>query len=208
MGLKDRIFPKGVSFYQRLSDQAAKTLKGIEALVVFVENPAKENAKRVRDIEREADELRRVLVEDLHQTYITPMDREDIYALVNKMDSILDMTESAAARMHLYKVKHPCVEILDQIRVLNQAVAKIKKIVHAMRNMKNAEMILKACVEINTLENEGDAVLRTAVANLFERESDALEVIKKKEILERLEEAIDACEDVSNIVEGIVLKNA
>jgi hypothetical protein len=84
----------------------------------------------------------------------------------------------------------------------------VKLIVHAMRDMKNSKMIIDACVEINTLENEGDIVLRSAMVDLFEHEKDAIELIKWKEIFERLEEAIDVCEDVSNIVEGIVLKHA
>ncbi len=205
-----RLIPREEKFFDYFEELADKIEEGGNLFLEILEDYENSRNKiaKMKVIEHEADHITHKTYEKMHKTFLTPIDREDIYALVNKMDSILDMTESAAARMHLYKVKHPCVEILDQIRVLNQAVAKIKKIVHAMRNMKNAEMILKACVEINTLENEGDAVLRTAVANLFERESDALEVIKKKEILERLEEAIDACEDVSNIVEGIVLKNA
>jgi hypothetical protein len=110
--------------------------------------------------------------------------------------------------MHLYKVKHPSKVIVEQAKILNQAINKVKLIVHAMRDMKNSKMIIDACVEINTLENEGDIVLRSAMVDLFEHEKDAIELIKWKEIFERLEEAIDVCEDVSNIVEGIVLKHA
>ena len=205
-----RLFPREEKFFDYFEELAAKIEEGGNLFLEILEDYENSRNKiaKMKVIEHEADHITHKTYEKLHKTFLTPLDREDIYALINKMDSIIDMTESAAARMHLYKVRHPCVEILDQIRILNQAVAKIKNVVHGMRDMKNAEMILKACVEINTLENEGDAVLRSAVANLFERESDPLEVIKKKEILERLEEAIDACEDVSNIVEGIVLKNA
>jgi hypothetical protein len=90
--------------------------------------------------------------------------------------------------------------------ILNKAIKKVKYIVYAMRNMKNAKMILDTCVEIHTLENEGDIVMRTTISRLFECEKDPIELIKWKEIFERIEESIDICEDVSNIVEGIVLK--
>jgi predicted phosphate transport protein (TIGR00153 family) len=144
----------------------------------------------------------------MHKTFLTPIDREDIYALVNKMDSIMDVIEATAVRVHLYKVKKPADEIIKQAQILSDAIKKVKSIVHAMRNMKNSEMILADCVEINTLENAGDIVLRTIMANLFENEKDAIELIKWKDIFQLLEEAIDVCEDVSNIVEGIVLKHA
>jgi uncharacterized protein Yka (UPF0111/DUF47 family) len=144
----------------------------------------------------------------MHKTFLTPLDREDIYALVNKMDSILDMIEASAVRMSLYHIKNPAPEVLHQARILNEAIVKVKMIVKALRDMKNSSKILDACVEINTLENEGDMILRTTMAKIFEQEKDPIELIKWKEIFERFEEAMDVCEDVSNIVEGIVLKNA
>ena len=143
----------------------------------------------------------------MHKTFLTPLDREDIHALVNKMDSILDMIEASAVRMYLYKVKTPAEELFVLMRILTEAISKVKMVVHALRDKKNSKMILEACVEINTLENEGDYVLRTAMARLFEREKDPIELIKWKEIFERIEESIDVCEDVSNIIEGIVLKH-
>jgi uncharacterized protein len=109
--------------------------------------------------------------------------------------------------LYLYKVKKPANEVREQAMILNNAIALVKKIVHALRNKKNSDMIIKACVEINTLENEGDYILRQAMARLFQTEKDAVELIKVKEIFERVEEGIDTCEDVSNVVEGIVLKH-
>jgi hypothetical protein len=109
--------------------------------------------------------------------------------------------------MQLYKIKKPAEEIKEQARILNEAIGKVKKIVHALRDKKKFKEILEDCVEINTLENEGDIVLRMTMARLFEREKDPFELIKWKEIFERIEESIDVCEDVSNIIEGIVLKH-
>jgi len=163
---------------------------------------------KLKELEHEADVITHRTYEKMHKTFLTPLDREDIYALVNKMDSILDMIEATAVRIYLYKVKKPDDEIIKQAKILVEAVAKIKIVVHALRDMKNAKMILDACVEINTLENAGDVVLRTIMADLFKKEKDAIELIKWKEIFERIEESLDVCEDVSNIVEGIVLKHA
>ena len=163
---------------------------------------------RLKELEHEADSITHRTYERMHKTFLTPIDREDIYALVNKMDSIMDVIEATAIRIHMYKVKKPDDEIIKQAEILFQAIKKVKGIVHGLRNMKNSQMILDGCVEIHTLENAGDVVLRTIITDLFIKEKDAIELIKWKEIFERIEEAIDVCENVSNIVEGIVLKHA
>jgi predicted phosphate transport protein (TIGR00153 family) len=205
-----RFFPKEEKFYDLFEELISKIEEGGNMFLEMVETyeyPPQKIAK-LKELEHEADVITHRTYEKMHKTFLTPLDREDIYALVNKMDSIMDMTEAAAARMHLYKVKKPTKVIIDQSKILILAIEKVKLIVHAMRDMKNSKMIMEACVEINTLENEGDIVLRSAMVDLFEHEKDAVELIKWKEIFERIEEAIDVCEDVSNIVEGIVLKHA
>jgi predicted phosphate transport protein (TIGR00153 family) len=162
---------------------------------------------RLKEIEREADVIAYGIYQKLHKTFITPMDREDIYALANKLDTILDLIESSATRMSLFKMKGPNPDIKDLALILNKSIGLVKKVIYAMRQRKkNVRMIQDTCIEINTLENEGDYVLRQATAHLFEREDDAIELVKWKEILERIEEATDMCEDVSNIIEGMILK--
>ena len=204
-----RLIPKDEKFFNYFEELGDKIEEGAKFFLEILEDYSHSQAKiaKLKEIEHEADIITHKTYEKMHKTFLTPLDREDIYALVNKMDSILDMMESAAARMSLYKIKRPVAEIAQQVRIINIAVAKIKTMVHGLRDMKNAQMILKGCVELNTLENEGDAVLRTAMANLFESEKDPFELIKLKEVLERIEESIDVCEDVSNITEGIVLKH-
>jgi uncharacterized protein len=204
-----RFIPKEEKFFVHFEDLAVKIEEGGELFLEILNNYEHSESKvsTLKGIEHEADTITHLIYEKMHKTFLTPFDREDIYALANKMDSVLDMIEASAVRMYLYKVKKPGDEIKELARVLNSAISKIKKIVHQLRDKKNSKMILEACVEINTLENEGDYILRQAVARLFEKETDAKELIKLKEIFERLEEAIDDCEDVSNIVEGIVLKN-
>jgi len=205
-----RMIPKEEKFFDLFFELAIKIEEAGELFLDMVEHYEYSEPKiaKLKELEQEADVITHRTYEKMHKTFLTPIDREDIYALVNKMDSILDMIEASAARMSLYKVKVPAKEIIDQAKILNKAIKKVKYIVHAMKNMKNAKMILDACVEINTLENEGDIVMRMTMTRLFEQEKDPIELIKWKEIFERIEEAIDVCEDVANVVEGIVLKYA
>jgi predicted phosphate transport protein (TIGR00153 family) len=205
-----RLFPKQENFFDYFEELANKIEEGGRLFLEMTENHDYSESKvaRLKEIEHEADIITHRTYEKMHTTFLTPIDREDIYALVNKMDSIMDVIEATAIRIHLYKVKKIDDQIIKQAKILNEAITKVKSIVHAMRNMKNSKMILDGCVEINTLENAGDVVLRTIMANLFENEKDAIELVKWKDIFQLLEEAIDDCEDVSNIVEGIVLKHA
>jgi predicted phosphate transport protein (TIGR00153 family) len=204
-----RFIPREEKFFDLFEELAAKIEEGVKFFLAMVEKYeySDENIARLKKIEHEADIITHNTYEKMHKTFLTPLDREDIYALVNKMDSVIDMIEASAMRLNLYKVKQPSEAIISLARILDKAVQKIKIIVHGMRDMKNAQMILDACVEVNTLENDGDVVLRTTIAALFDKEKDVFELIKWKEIYERLEEAIDVCEDVSNIAEGIVLKH-
>ena len=204
-----RLIPKEEKFFDLFEELAAKIEEGAKFFLEMAEkyDYSEQNIARLKDIEHEADIITHTTYAKMHKTFLTPLDREDIYDLVNKMDSVIDMIEASAMRMNLYKVKSPSAAVIEMAKILDKAVNKIKIIVHAMRDMKNARMILDACVEINTLENDGDMVLRTTMVQLFECEKDVFELIKWKEIFERLEEAIDVCEDVSNIAEGIVLKH-
>lgn len=204
-----RLIPREEKFYDLFEELADKIDEGGRLFLEMLRDydSFEMQLVKLKQIEHEADDITHRTYEKMHTTFLTPIDREDIYALVNKMDSILDMTEASAIRMSLYKVKAPKEELLQQAEILVQATAKVKAIVRGLRDMKNAKRILEGCVEINTLENAGDQILRTTMARLFECEKDPFELIKWKEIFERFEEALDVCEDVSNIVEGIVLKN-
>jgi uncharacterized protein Yka (UPF0111/DUF47 family) len=122
------------------------------------------------------------------------------------MDSVLDEIEGAAVRMYLYRMKAPTEELLRLTEILSEAVAKIRRIVFSVRKKQDAGLILQLCAEINSLENQADQIYRGAMVRLFEEEKDAIELIKIKDILGRIDTAIDNCEDVSNVIEGIVLK--
>jgi predicted phosphate transport protein (TIGR00153 family) len=165
-----RLFPKTENFFDYFEELADKIEEGGQLFLEMTQTRDFSDVRvaKLKEIEHEADGITHKTYEKMHKTFLTPIDREDIYALVNKMDSIMDVIEATAIRIHLYKVKKPADEIIKQAQILNDAIKKVKSIVHAMRNMKNSEMILNHCVEINTLENAGDVVLRTIMANLFE----------------------------------------
>lgn len=204
-----RFIPREEKFFDLFEELAAKIEAGGMLFLELAESGvySEPQVARLKEIEHEADIITHRTYEKMHTTFLTPLDREDIYCLVNKMDSIIDMAEAAAARLVLYRVKKPAEALIEQAKILCESIGKVKTIIHALRDMKNASLILQTSVEINTLENAGDVILRTTMAHLFENEQDVRELVKWKEIHERIEEAIDVCEDVSNIVEGIVLKN-
>ena len=205
-----RLLPREMSFFSFFERHAALSLEGAQ---VFRELVAKggdvaAGAKRIKQIEHEADSVTHECVEALHKTFITPIERDDVHRLISRMDDILDFVEAAAERISLYEVSVMTPEVRELAQVLCKATEKLGVALRGLRNMKHADPILEACVDVNRLENEGDAILRIAVARLFREEKDPITVIKWKEIYENLESATDRCEDVANIVEGIVLENA
>ncbi|MBM4312875.1 MAG: DUF47 family protein, partial [Deltaproteobacteria bacterium] len=179
-----RLFPREEKFFDLFEELALKIEAGGMLFLELAESGAYSEQKiaRLKEIEHEADIITHRTYEKMHTTFLTPIDREDIYSLINKMDSILDMTEAAAARLFLYRVKVPAAGLVEQAKILGESIGKVKVIVHALRDMKHASQILQTSVEINTLENAGDVVLRTIMANLFENEKDVRELIKWKEI--------------------------
>jgi uncharacterized protein Yka (UPF0111/DUF47 family) len=147
------------------------------------------------------------VVEALHKTFITPIDRNDIYRLITKMDDIMDLVEAAADRLALYEMPKMTKEAAELAACLVSSAEHVLGAVSGIRDLKKPNGILEHCIEINRLENVADNILRTALAKLFREEKDPISVIKWKEIYETLEAATDRCEDVANIIEGVVLEN-
>jgi len=205
-----KFFPKEEKFYDMFEKSSKNVLVGAMLLRDLLNNytNVEEKGKKIKEIEHEGDKITHETVKKLNHTFITPLDREDIYALISKMDDVLDFIEAVSSRMFLYKVKTPTKEAHSLMEVLMKSIEEMDKAICELRNIKKPEAILKYCIEINTLENKGDVILRDAVAKLFEDGTDPIEVIKLKEIYENLETAIDRCEDVANVIEGVVLKNA
>lgn len=204
------LIPKEFGFFDLFDKLADCEVEGTRVFVEMLEKdadlPAK--ARRLKEIEHQADEIAHHAMEMLHKTFVTPMDRDQIHTLVSRMDDIIDLTDGAGRRVVMYDVKVPTQEIKDLARVLHAATLEIQKAIKVLRNMKKAEIIKTCCIEINKLENDGDHIRDAAVAKLFREEKNAVELIKWKELYEDVETAIDRCEDVADVIEGVVLENA
>jgi len=167
-----------------------------------------QQAARVKAVEHEGDEITHAVIERLHQTFITPMDRGDIHELISRMDDVLDLIEASAERLALYDIRTVEPEARELAEVLEKAVVEMGAAVRTLRDLKDRPRLLVHCTEINRLENLGDQLLRRAVARLFRESRDPIHVMKWKEIYDYLENAIDRCEDVANVIEGVSLEYA
>jgi uncharacterized protein len=204
LGLRDQIFPREVNFYKMLSDQASKTLEGIEALAVFLASQNKGNGDRVRQIEGEADELRRVLVEELHKTFITPVDREDIYALSRAIDDIVDYANSTVDEMEIYEVASE-EHLREMVDILRKAAREINDAVKILEIHPNIAM--EHSVKAKFYENAMEKAYHSALADLFKK-SDTVYMLKMREIYRHLSNAADRSDEAANIVCSIVMKTA
>ena len=207
---KMRLLPREESFFDDFEQHAKKTVEGCRTFVEMAQGkaPAGDACPRIKAIESECDTITHHVVERLHKVFITPIDRNDIFRLISKMDDVMDFVEAAAQRVALYGVKSDNTELWALSRVLLSGSERMMEAVVGMRNLKHPDLILEKCVEINRLENEADVQLRGAIAKLFTEEKDPIQVIKWKEIFELVETATDRCEDVANIIEGVVLENS
>jgi predicted phosphate transport protein (TIGR00153 family) len=204
-----RFLPKEVSFFDLFDRHAALTVDGAREFLGLVSSAANidAKAKRIKEIEHETDVITHRCVEALHRTFITPIERDDIYRLITKMDDVMDYVEAASERIALYEISVMTPEIKDLADCLYRATVEVEQALRSLRDLKHTDLILKKCVDINRLENEGDAILRRSLARLFKEEKDPVMIIKWKEIYENVEAATDRCEDVANIIEGVVLEN-
>jgi len=200
--LKDRFFQREKNFFKMLSDQAAKTLEGIEALGIFVENQNQENAEHVKRIETEADELRKNLVEELHQTFITPVDREDIFALSRAVDDIVDYANTTVDEMEIYGVTSE-EHLREMVDILRKAAREINDAVKILEAYPHISM--EHAVKAKFYENAMEKAYHTALADLFKK-TDTIYMLKMREIYRHLSNAADRCDQAANIICSIVMK--
>ncbi len=199
--------PKEREFFDLFEEAGANLVRAAELLERMLERWPDHDGLG-RDIvvcEQEGDRITHDIHQRLNQTFVTPFDREDIYALASALDDIVDYTEEAADYLGLYKIEAPMEQAQRLAHVLLQSTRQIAEAMPRLRGFKD---ISHYTVEINRLENDGDRIVREAVASLFDNGIDPMVVIRWKDIFERLENAIDATEQVANIIEGIALKNS
>lgn len=205
-----RLMPKEGRFFDLFNEHASLVLQGAIELNAFFDDMGNReaHAQNVNSIEKKADKITHETIQLLHQTFVTPLDRDDIHKLISSMDDILDLMEDVAECVVLYDVR----EVTDAARKLAEisvnCVEKVKTAVGMLANLDNSQAILRLCNEIDQLESEADRVMRSAMSKLFRDEPDTRELIKLKAVYELLESITDRCEDVANVIEGIVLENA
>jgi len=199
--------PRDREFFDLFEEAGANILRAADLLDRMLRNypETRELAREILLCEQEGDRITHDVVQRLNQTFVTPIDREDILELASTLDDIVDFTEEVADYLGLYKVEAPMEQAQRLAHILMQACRQISEAMPRMRDFKD---ISHYTVEIHRLENEGDRVTREAIASLFDTGIDPMVVIRWKDLFERLEEAIDATERVANTLQGIVIKNS
>jgi predicted phosphate transport protein (TIGR00153 family) len=204
------LFPREEKFFVLFEQSAQNTVKiahQLKDLVDTWEN-VKERVEMITALEHDGDAITHNIVAQLYRTFITPLDREDITLLAQTLDDITDLIHSAADAMLLYKVERPTDKVKELADIVVEATAVVEKGVAEIHDRIDKDKLLKHSMEINRLENIGDNVYRSALAELFVNSKDFAYLMKWREIYENVESAIDKCEDIANILEGIALKYA
>ena len=201
--------PKEVKFFDLFDKQAENLVKAAEFYKKLTDEAAftPENVRAMHELEHYGDELTHYIINTLNETFITPFDREDILALANRLDDIIDGIYLITNRFQLYKIEKPSEYSQKLAATIAQSTKAMQKALASLRSNKNMKETLFQCVEINRLENEGDVLRDEAISWLFENEKDPIMVIKQKELFEEAETVTDFCEYVANLVESILVKN-
>jgi predicted phosphate transport protein (TIGR00153 family) len=200
-----------MGFYGLFEQETSNLVVAAEMLVDLFDNyeNVEAKARQLKDLEHKGDTITHDIIQRLHRTFVTPIDREDITLLAHSLDDVMDFIEAAGRTAHLYGIAQPTERARELARIVARVTHKLNEAMPCLRRHDQFPKIIKQCVEINTLENEADDVQHAALAELFEVcHLNACEVIKWREIYEHLESATDRGEDVANVLEGIVLKHA
>jgi len=202
MGLKEFFFPKRRDFLGMLARQTSKTLEGMQALKEFMEEPNPSTSGRVKEIEREADELRLHLINELNASFITPLDREDIFSLSRAIDDIIDYGQRTVEEMLIYEVK-PTPDIQRMVDALLEATKNIEL---AVQNLtRGPQLVLPYVVKAKKEENHIEHLYHEALANLF-KNKDTIYILKMRELYRHLSNSADRCDEAANLISDIVIK--
>ncbi len=201
---KERIF---FDLFSQTAEDTCKAAKMLEELMKDYTDVTKK-VTAIEEMEHKCDEHVHNMLEHLNRSFITPIDREDIYLIAKELDNITDDIESTAHRFRMFNVSDMREDARKMATLIVQCTEELMGVMSEMKNMKTSKLLRDRIIEVNRIEDEGDEIYRSAMHQLFVSESNALEVIKWKEIYEYLENTLDACEDVANIIEGVVMKHA
>ncbi|MBE9469981.1 MAG: DUF47 domain-containing protein [Chloroflexi bacterium] len=202
--------PRDTKFYDLFEQDTRNLVVSAEKLVDLFDNyeNVEAKAKQLKDLEHRGDAITHEIIQRLHRTFVTPIDREDIALLANSLDDVMDFIEAAGRTAFLYRIAQPTERARELASIVAKVAYKLDEVMPSLRRRNQFQWILEQCVEINSLENEADDVHHAALAELFHDCTDACEIIKWREIYQHMEDATDRGEDVANVLEGIVLKNA
>lgn len=205
-----RVTSKEEIFFEYFVETVANACKAAELLEDLMKSYVNvgDKVKTIEDVEHECDKHVHKILQQVNKSFITPIDREDIYMIAKELDNITDHIESTAHRFNMFNVRFVTEDAKKLAGLISVCTKEVKGLMGELKNMKKSKVLSEKIIEINRLEDEGDNIFRNAIAKLFVIEKDPLEVIKWKEIYEYLENTLDACEDVANIVEGVVMKHA
>jgi uncharacterized protein len=202
-----RLIPREARFFDDFVAMAEQIRLGATMLedMLAPDRPIWDKADQIKEVEHKCDFITHEIIQRLHRTFVTPFDREDIHNLARSLDDVMDAIDASATVVRLYSIEHVRPDARELARVIK---ASADEMVKALKALERRKGVAEAAVEINRLENEADRLHQTAVRRLFEDERDPIEIMKWKEIFDFLEESTDRCEDVANVVEGIVVKHA
>jgi uncharacterized protein Yka (UPF0111/DUF47 family) len=204
------LIPRNYRFYDLFEQSAHNLVTAAEVMVDLMEHFENVDMKaaRMKELERVGDGIIHEIVEQLHRTFVTPLDREDITALAQHMDDVMDYMEGATTAIRIYGIQRPTAAACGVADLVRLQTIQVERAVPKLRQRSQLRSVLEQCVEIHRLENEADTLFLDAMAGLFQEEPSPVEIIKWRAIYDELERATDSCEHVANVLEGIVLKHA
>jgi uncharacterized protein Yka (UPF0111/DUF47 family) len=213
MGLIANLVPREGRFFDYFNQHAARAAEASNELVLLLSEYSDVNARQARvdriiALEHEADRITHDTATLLHTVFVTPLDRDDIHRLISRMDDVIDLMQDSAESLHLYDVQKVTAHAVELAQLLRDGCENLQTAVGLLSNMKNAPEIRKLCRDVDTMESRADRVMRKAISSLFRDEQDIRQVIKLKAVYELLETATDRCQDVADILEGVILQNA
>jgi uncharacterized protein len=205
--MRFRLIPREARFFDdfvAMAEQISLAATMLEEMLA-PEKPIWDKADQIKEVEHKCDFLTHEIIQRLHRTFVTPLDREDIHTLARSLDDVMDAIDASASVVRLYSIERVRPDARELARIIK---ASADEMVKALKALERRKGVAEPAVEINRLENEADRVHEAAVRRLFQDERDPIEIMKWKEIIDFLEDATDRCEDVANVVEGVVVKHA
>jgi len=204
------LLPHETNFFDIFDQHISIVVAGTRELLALVTDGSDQKARvvRIKELEHQADDITHQCVDELHKTFITPFQRDEIHQTISKMDDIIDFIDEIACRVSIYRLTEMTPEAKELATILMHAVEELAKVLGLLRHLKNSPEMKDSFIYIHQLENQGDQTYINAISKLFDEFEDTRMIIKWKEIYENLEQAIDCCEDVANIIEGVILESS